>query len=36
MWRYMSSLMSYMDKRANSILLNYSKVMYGKKTDAPR
>ncbi len=36
MWRYMRSLLSYMDRKANSILLNYARVIFGKKAKAPR
>ncbi len=36
MWRYMRSLLSYMDRKANTILLNYARVIFGKKTKAPR
>ncbi len=35
-WRYMRSLLSYMDRKANSILLNYARVIFGKKAKAPR
>jgi hypothetical protein len=35
-WRYMRSLLSYMDRKANTILLNYARVIFGKKAKAPR
>ena len=35
-WRYVKGLMSYMDRRAKAIQLEYEKVLTGKKTQSPR
>jgi hypothetical protein len=36
MWRYAKGLLSYLDKRAKAIQLDYEKVLTGKKTESPR
>lgn len=36
MWRYVKGLMSYLDKRAKAIQLDYERVLTGKKTQSPR
>jgi hypothetical protein len=36
MWRYAKGLLSYLDKRAKAIQLDYERVLTGKKTESPR